>query len=168
VGGNPGLRARDPDAIRKLRSARDATHLDALLAGLDAWLPTVRRMRPDQSWDDVVRMLNRSGAGQSWTAQRLRRTVHRLATEGIVEAGLLGSAQRKPADDRLVALVAGIVLAAPAMTLQQVATQLEAMHERTPRGGTRWHPSSVRNLLQQAKRRGLLGPLAEPQGPTAQ
>jgi DNA invertase Pin-like site-specific DNA recombinase len=158
VGGNPGLRARDPDAIRKLRSARDATHLDALLADLDAWLPTVRRMRPDQSWDDVVRVLNRRGSGQSWTAQRLRRAVRRLATEGIVEASLLGSAQRKPADDRLVALVAGIVLAAPAMTLQQVAAQLEAMHERTPRGGTRWHPSSVRNLLQQAQRRGLLGP----------
>jgi DNA invertase Pin-like site-specific DNA recombinase len=167
VGGNPGLRAGDPDAIRKLRSARDAAHLDAMLAGLDAWLPTVRRMRPDQPWGDVVRVLNRRGGGQTWTAQRLRRAVHRLATEGIVETSLLGSAQRKPADDRLVALVAGIVLAAPAMTLQQVAAQLEAMHERTPRGGTRWHPSSVRNLLQQAQRRGLLGPDTKHQRQTA-
>ena len=122
VGGNPGLRARDPATIRKLRSARDAVHLDAMLAGLDAWLPTVRRMRPDQPWGDVVQVLNRRGGGQSWTAQRLRRAVHRLASEGIVEAGLLGSAQRRPADDRLVALVAGIVRAAPAMTLQQVAS----------------------------------------------
>ena len=167
VGGNPGLRARDPGAIRKLRSARDAVHLDAMLAGLDAWLPTVRRMRPDQPWGDVVQVLNRRGGGQAWTSQRLRRAVHRLASEGIVEPGLLGRARRRPADDRLVALVAGIVLAAPAMTLQQVASQLEAMHERTPRGGTRWHPSSVSNLLQQAERRGLLGPRAEPQGPTA-
>ena len=123
-------------------------------------------MRPDQSWDDVVRVLNRHGAGQSWTAQRLCPAVHRLVTEGIVEAGLLGSARRKSADDRLVALVAGIVLAAPAMTLQQIAAQLEAMHERTPRGGTRWHPSSVRNLLQQAERRGLLKPGAVAQTPT--
>ena len=167
VGGNPGLRARDPGTIRRLRSARDAVHLDAMLAGLDAWLPTVRRMRPDQPWGDVVHVLNRRGGGQTWTAQRLRRAVHRLASEGIVEPGLLGSARRRPADDRLVALVAGIVLAAPAMTLQQVASQLEAMHERTPRGGTRWHPSSVRNLLRQAQRRGLLGPGAELQGPTA-
>lgn len=97
----------------------------------------------------------------------MRRAVHRLTTEGIVEAGPLGNAQRKPADDRLVALVAGIVLAAPAITLHQVASQLEAMHERTTRGGTRWHPSSVRNLVQQAERRGLLGPLAEPRRPTA-
>ena len=66
-----------------------------------------------------------------------------------------------------MALVAGIVLAAPAMTLQQVASQLEAMHERTPRGGTRWHPSSVRNLLRQAERRGLLGTGVGPQEPTA-
>jgi hypothetical protein len=124
-------------------------------------------MRPDQPWGDVVQVLNRRGGGHAWTAPRLRRAVHRLASEGIVEAGLLGSARRRPADDRLVALVAGIVLAAPAMTLQQVASQLEAMHERTPRGGTRWHPSSVRNLLRQAQRRGLLGPGAEPHGPAA-
>jgi DNA invertase Pin-like site-specific DNA recombinase len=48
VGGNPGLRAGDPDAIRKLRASRDAAHLEGVLAGLDTWLPTVRRMRPGQ------------------------------------------------------------------------------------------------------------------------
>ena len=41
------------------------------------------------------------------------------------------------------------------MTLQQIAAQLEGMRERTPRGGTRWHPSSVRNLLLQAERLGV-------------
>ena len=164
VGGNPGLRARDPDAIRRSRAARDAAHFEAVLAGLDAWLPTVQRMRPHQTWGDVRRVLNRSG-GEPWTVERLRRTVHRLVAEGIVDVGLLENAQRKPADDRLVAVVAGIVLAAPAMTLQQVATQLEAMHERTPRGGTRWHSSSVRHLLQQAARRGLLGLPPESRGP---
>ena len=164
VGGNPGLRARDPDAIRKSRSARDAAYLNAVLAGLDAWLPTVQRMRPHQPWGDVVRVLNR-GSGETWTVERLRRTVHRLAAERIVDASLLGYAERRPADDRLVSLVAGIAMAAPGMTLRQVATQLEAMRERTPRGGTRWHPSSVRNLLQRAERRGLLGSFPEPRGP---
>src|SRR6201996_7846185 len=48
VGGNPGLRAGDPTAIRKLRARRDAAHLAGVLAQLDTWLPTVRRMRPDQ------------------------------------------------------------------------------------------------------------------------
>ena len=78
--------------------------------------------------------------------ERLRRTMHRLAAEGIVDAGLLEGAPRKPADDRLVAVVAGIVLAAPAMTLRQVATQLEAMHERTPRGGTRGRDSELASI----------------------
>jgi hypothetical protein len=54
-------------------------------------------------------------------------------------------------------LVAGIAAAAPEWTLQQIAAQLEAMRERTPRGGTRWHPPSVRNLLKRAERRGLVG-----------
>jgi hypothetical protein len=78
-----------------------------------------------------------------------------LAAEGIVERSLLDRAPPRLADDRLVVLVAGIDTAAPAHTLQQIAAQLEAMRERTPRGGTRWHLSSVRNLLQRAERLGL-------------
>jgi DNA invertase Pin-like site-specific DNA recombinase len=156
IGGNPGLRAGDPDAIRKVRTARDAAHLEGVLARLDTWLPTVRRMRPAQPWGDVVRVLNRSGETK-WTTERLRRTVRRLVAEKIVEPGLLERAARQPADDRLIALVAGIATAAPERTLQQIASQLEAMRERTSRGGTRWHPSSVRNLLLQAERRGLTG-----------
>ena len=35
VGGNPGLRAGDPDAIRKVRAGRDAAHLNGVLAHLD-------------------------------------------------------------------------------------------------------------------------------------
>jgi DNA invertase Pin-like site-specific DNA recombinase len=75
VGGNPGLRARDPAAIRKVQNSRDKTWLDRVLAQLDTWLP-----------------------------------------------------------------------------LQQIAAQLEAMRERTPRGGTRWHRSSVQQLLAKAER----------------
>jgi len=164
VGGNPGLRAGDPAAIRKLRAGRDAKHLDGVLAQLDAWLPTVRRMRPGQPWGDVVRVLNHGQQASSakpeacaWTVERLRRTVQRLAREGIVEAGLLGRARRQGGDGRLVRLVAGIKAAAPERTLQQIATQLEAMRERTPRGGTRWHPSSVRHLLGRAEQLGLTG-----------
>ena len=154
VGGNPGLRARDPAAIRKVRASRDKAHLDGLLAQLDAWLPIVRRMRPDQPWGDVVRVLNR-GQTEPWTTERLRRTVRRLVAESILEACLLGRARAQPSDDRLIRLVAGIKAAAPDRTLQQIAAQLEAMRERTPRGGTRWHPSSVKHLLDQADRFGL-------------
>jgi DNA invertase Pin-like site-specific DNA recombinase len=156
VGGNPGLRAGDAEAIRKVRASRDASHLAGVLAHLDAWLPTVRRMRPDQPWGDVVRVLNRDHAG-TWTVERLRRTVRRLVSEGIAEPKLLDRARRHSPDDRLVRLVANIAAAAPNRTLQQIAAQLEAMRERTPRGGTRWHPSSVKHLLTRAERLGLAG-----------
>jgi hypothetical protein len=152
IGGNPGLRAGDTDAIRKVRAGRAAAHLEGVLEQLETWLPIVRRMRPDQPWGDVVRVLNR-GNGAIWTVERLRRTVRRLVTEGMIEATLLDRARPQPGDDRLVQLVAGIKAAAPDRTLQQIAAQLESMHERTPRGGTRWHPSSVKHLL--AKRNGL-------------
>jgi DNA invertase Pin-like site-specific DNA recombinase len=156
VGGNPGLRSGDPDAIRKVRAGRDAAYLDGVLAQLDAWLPTVRRMRPAQPWGDVVRVLNRS-TESTWTVERLRRTVRRLVSEGIIEATLLDRAPRQHGDDRLILLVTGIAAAAPERTLQQIAAQLEAMRERTPRGGTRWHPSSVKHLLARAEKFGLAG-----------
>jgi hypothetical protein len=75
----------------------------------------------------------------------------------MLEPELLDRAQPQRGDDRLVRLVAGIAAAAPERTLQQIATQLEAMRERTPRGGTRWHPSSVKHLLVRAERLGLAG-----------
>ena len=57
--GNPGLRSRDPAAIRKLSEARRAGHLGKLIAGAEAWLPEVRRLRQEgRSWEDVVRYLN--------------------------------------------------------------------------------------------------------------
>jgi DNA invertase Pin-like site-specific DNA recombinase len=159
VGGNPGLRSRDPDAIRKVRAGRDRTHLESVLTQLDAWLPTVRRMRPSQPWGDVVRVLNR-GRGAQWTVERLRRTVRRLVSEGILEGSLLKRAPPQRSDDRLIRLVAGIKAAAPDRTLQQIAAQLEVMRERTPRGGTRWHSSSVKHLLDRATRLGLVGTVA--------
>jgi hypothetical protein len=100
--------------------------------------------------------LNRSGTA-AWTAERLRRTVRRLVSEGIVEAHLLDRTRPQNGNDRLLRLVAGIAAAAPDRTLQQIASQLEAMRERTPRGGTRWHPSSIRHLLGRAEELGLAG-----------
>ena len=94
----------------------------------------------------------------AWTVERLRRTVQRLARAGIVEAGLLGRARRQGGDDRLIRLVAGIKAAAPDRTLQQIATQLETMRERTPRGGTRGHPSAGKHRRGRAAQLGWPGP----------
>ena len=99
-GQSRAARAGDADSIRKVRAGRAAAHLDDVLEQLESWLPTVRRMRPDQPWGDVVRVLNR-GNGTMWTVERLRRTVRRLVTEGMIEAALLDRARPQPGDDRL-------------------------------------------------------------------
>lgn len=157
--GNPGLRSRDPDALRKASNARDQVYLATLLTGVDTWLPIVRRMRPDQAWGDVVGSLNARGGtldGKLWTAERLRRSVRRLVREGLADHKLLGRMPRQIPENRLLNLVAGIFMANPQLTLREIAVQLEAMHERTPRGGQRWAASSVKSLLDRARKVHLL------------
>ncbi|RWD38860.1 MAG: recombinase family protein, partial [Mesorhizobium sp.] len=74
LAGNPGLRERRPEAVRAIAAARERAYIDDLITSAQTWLPTVRRLRPQHSWDDVVRVLNRKG--HSWTIERLRRAVH--------------------------------------------------------------------------------------------
>jgi len=152
--GNPGLRERRPEAIRKVIAARDQGYLENLIAAADAWLPTVRMMRPDRPWLDVVRKLNTMG--QNWTIDRLHRSVKRMVNEGLADPTLLGRAPRRRPDDRLMTLIGGIAGANQDLSLAKIAAQLERMRERAPRGGTKWSASSVKNLLDQARARGLL------------
>ena len=58
VGGNPGLRARDPAALRKVRLARQDGYMERLNETAQDWVPHVRRLRPDLAWEDVVRIVN--------------------------------------------------------------------------------------------------------------
>ncbi len=62
--------------------------------------------------DDVVQVLNHRQAA-TWTVERLRRTVRRLAAEGIIETLLLDRFRPHHSHDRLVRLVAGIKAVAP-------------------------------------------------------
>ena len=59
-------------------------------------------------------------------------------------------------EDRLMTLVAGIHASNPDLTLREIAGQLERLHERTPRGGSKWSPSSIKNLIDRARRSGLI------------
>ncbi|MFA7433307.1 MAG: recombinase family protein [Gemmobacter sp.] len=158
IGGNPGLRARDPAAIRKVAGARDDSHFARLTESAPEWVPLVRRLRPGLPWEDVARAVNaRLAPGRPrWTVERLTRATRRYVREGLLDPGLLARAPRADADDRLLAIVAGIRGAAPDMTLQAICDRLEDMRERTPRGRSRWQPSSVRMLLKRAEARGLL------------
>jgi DNA invertase Pin-like site-specific DNA recombinase len=152
--GNPGVRERRPDAIRRLIVAREKRYLDPLIASADRWMPIVKRMRPAHTWDDVVRVLN--ACGQDWTVERLRRAVRKLVSQRMADQALLKKAPPRSADDRLMTLIAGIAMADPDVSLRDIAAQLERMRERTPRGGTRWNASSVKQQLDKAKRLGLV------------
>lgn len=158
IGGNPGLRARDPAAIRKLAAARAEAHLDKLAASAPRWLPLVRRLRPLVPWEDVLRLINAElPAGEKpWRLERLIRAVRAYVRDGLLPATVLARAPRRLADDRLLVIVAAIRGADPTITLQGICARLEAMRERTPRGRTKWQPSSVRILLERAARQGLL------------
>lgn len=166
VGGNPGLKARDPGAVQRIADSRRQNYFDGLNRSAEHWLPIVRQMRPEHRWEDVVRVLNSrhdnlhsrstAPARPRWTVEKLKRAVNRFVAEGLADPALLGTARRKPANDRLLALVAGIAGANPDLTLEQIGAQLEAMCERTPRGGSRWAPSSVKSLLDRARKLGLV------------
>jgi len=152
--GNPGLRARDPAAIAKTAAARNRVFTTGVIASMNRWLPTVRSMRPQYSWKDVVRILNQAD-GARWSVERLRRAVRRAVRERLAEARLLDRTPRRPPEDRLMMMAAGIAMANPEMSLRAIGAQLETMRERTPRGGQQWAASSVKNLLDRAKNLGF-------------
>lgn len=152
--GNPGIRERRPEALAKMTAAQKAAYGERVQATANQWLPTVRRMRPDHTWDDVARVLKQRGS--DWTPERLRRAVKWMVAEGMADAALLRKSPPRLPEDRLMTLVAGIHSSNPGLTLREIAGQLERLHERTPRGGSKWSPCSVKNLLDRARRSGLL------------
>lgn len=157
VGGNPGLRAGDPAALRKVRLARHDSYMERLNATAQDWVPQVRRLRPEMAWEDVLRIVNAPlPEARKWSQSRLIRAVKAYVRDGFLPAEVLGRAARRESDDRLPAIVAAIKGADPDITLQAICDRLEAMRERTPRGRARWQPSSVKMLLERAKKLGLL------------
>ncbi len=159
--GNPGIRERRPEALAKITAAQKAAFGARIQATANQWLPTVRRMRPDHTWDDIARVLKQRGL--DWTPERLRRAVKWLVAEHLADPALLRKSPPRLPEDRLMTLVAGMHVANPELTLREIAGQLERLHERTPRGGSKWSPSSVRNLIDRAHRTGLID--AEPAPP---
>lgn len=152
--GNPGMRERRPEALAKTAAARKAAYGAKIRANMNDWLPTVRRMRPDHPWDDVIRVLSQKST--SWTPERLRRAVKWLVKEHLADARLLKKSPPRLPEDRLMTLVAGISGSNRDLSLRDIAAQLERLHERTPRGSSKWSASSVKNLLDRAKAIGLV------------
>lgn len=158
VGGNPGIRAKDPAALKKISRAREEALFDRLEETAEDWVPEVRRLRPDMPWEDVTRLINaRLPEGRkAWTESRLVRAVKRYVKEGFLPKDVLERATHKGAGDRLMEIVAALAGASPQPTLQEMADRLKSMRVATPRGRSTWSVSSVKMLVDRARAQGLL------------
>ena len=134
-----------------------------ILAGADPVIEVLRDLRPP--WDTVVRRLNSLDvprpSGGAWTRDSIIRVARRLARDGFIDADLLKAAPKKRDSDNLLTVVAGIIKGMRRRkeepTLAAIAKALEDMHQRTPRGGSRWSRSSGKNLLDRAREQGYTG-----------
>ncbi|MFG6083734.1 recombinase family protein [Paracoccus litorisediminis] len=158
IGGNPGLRSRDRDAIRKNVLARDEVFMERLSESATAWVPILRRNRPQRDWATVTDMVNAAlpHHAAQWSEARLKRAAQRYVREGMLEASILGRAPRQTVDDRLLSIVAAIAGREPRPTLREIAARLEELRERTPRGAAKWPLSSVKILVDRATAQGLI------------
>lgn len=163
--GNPGLIARQPDAMNRMRDGRDATYLNSLIETAEMWLPIVRKLRPQTQWFIVLERVNKAWPANlpKWTQERLLRSVKRMVKEGLAEPELLGSASSHgqvklaaPQTDHLIQMVAGLRTHHPDLTLRQIGDRMQSMKVPTPRGHAGWKPGSVAYLLKQAEAKGLL------------
>lgn len=146
--GNPRLKAGDQATIAKIVRARDDTYATQLIDTMDAFMPTVRQLRPKTPWPAVADAVTRA-TGIPWTVERLIRSVKRLVAEGLVDRKVLARAPRpqRRRSDELAVLVRGIALANPGASLRGIGGVLEAMKIRTPAGHESWSPASVSHLL---------------------
>lgn len=158
IGGNPKLKARDPQALKAMARARDDSFFEQINAVGTEWVPHVRRLRPDASWDRVAAVINRQTPppAKPWVADRVKRAARRFVADGLLSETVMGRAPKAQPSDRLCAIVAGMVRADQGITLKRIGASLEQMRERTPSGGSVWPLSSVRMLKDRAVRLGLL------------
>lgn len=151
IGGNPALKRKDPQAIRRLRSIRRDVHTKRLLEHVDGWLPTVRRMRPVEPWEAVAEAINAlpGPPGGRWTPARLLRAVRHLASGGLVDKGLLARAPKTAGNARTPAMIRAdeLLRKNPKASLSELARELQSAGELTPRKSVRWSPTSVKTLL---------------------
>jgi DNA invertase Pin-like site-specific DNA recombinase len=137
--GNPGIRERRPEALAKMTAAQKAAFGARIQATASQWLPTVRRMRPDHTWDDIARVLKQRGL--DWTPERLRRAVKWLVAEHLADPGLLKKSPPRLPEDRLMTLVAGIHASNPELTLREIAaSSSDCMNGRRAAAPNGRHP----------------------------
>ncbi len=162
TGGNPALKARDPDAIKALSAARQDQYMRSLIDTAADWVPVVKTNRPALTWDQVTVLVNRGLPADQpkWSRDRLIRAVRFFVRDNLLPKDVLERAKPSldPPSESLdpVFVLAGLKNRSPKMTLRDLAATLEGMHIQTPRGGRTWSTSTVAHMLKSAKSHGLI------------
>ena len=170
-GGNPGLVARDPATLARLATAREQAQLARALPTAEAWLGTVRELRPATPWPEVVRAVNaaRPEGAPPFSAARLKRLARLFVRAGLLAPAVLAPAPhtgraggRAGERSRTVELAAAYLRGRPDATLAELSAALLRLGVRPPRGGAAWALSSLKRLRDRAR---LHAPLARGSGP---
>jgi DNA invertase Pin-like site-specific DNA recombinase len=159
VGGNPNLRSRNPKAIATLTEARDQTYLNKLNSSAEQWVPIVKRLRPDQPWEDVIKIVNvalRNAGKKTWSIDRLKRAAKRYVREGHMDASVLNKAPRLKEISPELRFVSGLVNQNPGIKLKTLAAELHKQGHTPPRGRGKWALSSVKSLIDRGKKLGII------------
>jgi DNA invertase Pin-like site-specific DNA recombinase len=144
VGGNPGLRRRDPIVLGKLAASRRARRVAAVKRRCEEWLAIVSKLRSEgRRWSEVVADVNGALTPRQrrFTKAGLVNCVRLLVAEGLASKKLLTAAPRRRnwrglgARRRAVEMAAVIVGGRPNMTLAEIASELLRFRVLPPRGG---------------------------------
>jgi DNA invertase Pin-like site-specific DNA recombinase len=158
VGGNPGLRRRDPVALAKLRTGRQLAELERIEASAHLWLPTVERLRPLEPWVVVTRAVQRAHPAGEWTKEKLVRAVKRLVAANRIQRRLLDPAPRsKPTGRRedVLRSIGAFLTEAPHLTLYELKTKLEHHRIRPPSLAAEWPISTLARMVARARKERL-------------
>ncbi|MAB31474.1 MULTISPECIES: recombinase family protein [Thalassospira] len=161
IGGNPKLKARDPESLRLLSERLKINYFEKINKSARIWLPIVRKHRPSKKWSIVTKMVNVEQKKQNeelWTEKRLKRAVKHFIKEGMLDAAVLERAPREEGEGPSGAtlLVAGLVSAKPNITLLELKKHLDASSMSPKRSRDGWALSSVRQEVMKALDAGLL------------
>lgn len=158
VGGNPGLRSRDPTAIARIRAGRRLAELEKVEASAHLWLPTVERLRPLQPWEVVTRAVALAHPSGGWTKEKLVRAVKRLVAAGKTTDILLTRAPRASRggrSDDVLRTIGTFLREAPDLTLAELKRRLEHHRIRPPSLAAEWPISTLARQVSRARQLGL-------------
>eukprot|EP00003_Mantamonas_plastica_P000267 TRINITY_DN10261_c0_g1_i1.p1 TRINITY_DN10261_c0_g1~~TRINITY_DN10261_c0_g1_i1.p1 ORF type:complete len:303 (+),score=-32.65 TRINITY_DN10261_c0_g1_i1:65-973(+) len=155
IGGNPKLKARDPEALMLLSERLKINYFQRINKSSRVWLPVVRKHRPNKKWSMVTKLVNIEAEKQNekqWTEDRLKRAVKHFVKEGLLDAKVLETVRKHEGSSLSDAtiLVAGLVSANPEITLFELKRHLDESSFAPKRSLKGWPPSSVRNEVLKA------------------